>query len=79
MRTKVKRWGNSLGVRIPQGLAESLGIVEDTAVELSADKEALIIKPLKRKESLGDLVKKITPENIHAEIDWGSCVGREVW
>ena len=43
----------------------------------------LLAVTLKREEntriSLDDLVKGITPENIHGEIDWGEPVGKEIW
>ena len=29
--------------------------------------------------SLEEMLARITPENLHAEIDWGAPVGREVW
>jgi antitoxin MazE len=41
----VKRWGNSLAVRIPAGLADALRITEDQDVEISAEHGALVIKP----------------------------------
>ena len=31
MQSRIKKWGNSLGVRIPQGLAASIGVGEDLA------------------------------------------------
>ncbi len=33
----------------------------------------------KNKVNLKDLVMKITPNNIHKEIDWGKPVGKEIW
>jgi len=42
---QVKRWGNSLAVRIPAGLADSLRLQEDTDVEVSAEDGVLVIKP----------------------------------
>jgi antitoxin MazE len=42
---QVKRWGNSLAVRIPAGLADILRLQEDTDVEVSAENGALMIKP----------------------------------
>jgi antitoxin MazE len=42
---QVKRWGNSLAVRIPAGLADMLRIQEDTDVEVSVEHGALMIKP----------------------------------
>jgi antitoxin MazE len=42
---QVKRWGNSLAVRIPAGLADTLRLQEDTNVDVSAVDGALVIKP----------------------------------
>lgn len=79
MNSKITKWGNSLGVHIPRALAALVGITENTPVELSTEHEAIIIKPLKRKESLRDLAAKITPDNKHDEADWGGPVGKEAW
>ena len=29
--------------------------------------------------SLEEMLAGITPENLHAEVDWGAPVGKEVW
>lgn len=79
MKTKVSRWGNSLGVRIPQALAESIGLAPDTTVEISAIDQSIVIKPISTKPTLRDLVKQISADNIHTETDWGKPSGREVW
>ncbi|WP_213780549.1 AbrB/MazE/SpoVT family DNA-binding domain-containing protein [Caballeronia sp. dw_276] len=42
---QVRRWGNSLAVRIPAGLADILRLQENTDVEVSAENGALMIKP----------------------------------
>ncbi len=44
-RQQVKRWGNSLAIRIPAGIAESLRLHEDTDVEMDVHEGALFIKP----------------------------------
>jgi len=36
------------------------------------------ITPKKRKSTLEELMAKITPENQHDEIDWGSPQGKEI-
>ena len=79
MVTKVQKWGNSLGVRIPKAIAEDAEIREGTNVDLIAKDGRLVIAPVKRRYTLKDLVSKITPENRHAETDWGGPTGREVW
>jgi antitoxin MazE len=83
MKARVKKWGNSLAVRIPRALAAEIGLSENTEVELSSDRGRLVISPLKRtrkrKYSLKEMLRSITPENLHGEIDFGRPVGKEIW
>ncbi len=77
---QVKKWGNSLAIRIPLRIARDLGLQDDTHVEITTDGSTATIKreadaPI----ALEDLVKRITPENMHGETDWGAPVGKEVW
>jgi antitoxin MazE len=38
------------------------------------------VEALQCKEyDLAELVKKITPENLHCEVDFGGPVGKETW
>jgi antitoxin MazE len=45
MQTKVQKWGNSLGVRIPRGLAEEVGLAAGTEVSLTAKDGELVLRP----------------------------------
>ena len=75
----IQKWGNSLALRIPKPLADQLGVVEGTEVEVTATEREIVIRPAKRKYSLKELVDKITPQNVHAETDWGLPAGKEIW
>ena len=80
MRTKIVKWGNSLGLRIPKSFAEEVGVAEGSVVDLSMEDGYLVIKVTKTDEiDLEDLLDGITDENIHGEIDTGDAVGGEVW
>ena len=80
MRTKIQKWGNSLGLRIPRSLAEEAGVGAGSEVDLSIQSGDLIVKPAKRvKYRIGELLRQVTSKNIHAEVDADSPVGREVW
>ncbi len=68
MLTKVQKWGNSLAVRIPSAFAKEIGLCPDTEVELRLEDKKLVIIPSKRKQ-LEELIKQITPENVHGEVD----------
>ena len=76
MQTKIKKWGNSLGVRIPQALAASLGVTENMIVDLAIDGEVITIKPCYPKVTLKELVSRITTKNPHTETEWGEPTGR---
>lgn len=59
-QTRVKRWGNSLGVRIPRGLAEQIGLGAGTEGSLSAKDGELVVKPaLPARLSLDDLLQEL--------------------
>lgn len=78
MRAKVKKWGNSLGLRLPKTLAKELGIEEDGQVEMLVLQGKLVIQPVRPENySLDTMVEQITPENCHGESDWGGAVGAE--
>jgi antitoxin MazE len=67
MRTKVWKWGNSLAVRIPQQVAEEAGLRPSTEVEISLEKDALRVTPVRARWRLDQLLSKVTKRNLHAE------------
>ncbi len=80
MRTKIVKWGNSLGLRIPKSFAEEVRVAEGSVVDLSMEDGNLVIKVTKTDEiDLEDLLDGITDENIHGEVDTGDAVGGEIW
>lgn len=80
MQTRVQKWGNSLGVRIPRGLAEQIGLGAGTEVSLSARGGELVVKPaLPTRLSLDDLLAGVSESNLHSSVDTGSAVGAEIF
>ncbi len=77
----IRKWGNSLALRIPMALASQLGIKENSEVECSVLDGKLVVKPISRnpKYLLCDLLAGINSENRHEEIDTGDPRGGEVW
>jgi antitoxin MazE len=79
MIAKTAKWGNSIGVRIPRDLAKKAGIGVDSTVEIDEADDGIIIKPVRKKEySLKELVRGITSQNQHSEVDFGRPVGKEL-
>lgn len=80
MKTRVKKWGNSLALRIPKPLAVEVGLEDGSPVELSLMDGRLVITPAVEPElSLATLLAQVTEENLHGEVDTGPAVGGEVW
>ena len=80
MQTQVKKWGNSLALRIPKSLAEQLSLKMNAEVEIQVVGDQLMIKPLPEPElTLEALLSQITDENLHEEVETGTAVGGEVW
>jgi antitoxin MazE len=77
----IKRWGNSLAVRIPAHLAQQLNLTENTLVDCTVVDSSLVIRPVTERGSysLEQILDRITGENIHGETNTGPAVGREIW
>ena len=80
MQTKIKKWGNSLALRIPKSFALNANLRQNELVDISIDKEKIIITPIGEKEySLDELLKGVSADNLHGEFDTGVPVGKEIW
>ena len=80
MQTKIQKWGNSLGLRIPRSFAAEAQVEEGSTVDLSVENGQLLVRPLRaRKYVLSDLLKRVNPRNVQGEISTGAPVGREAW
>ncbi len=75
MRTRISKWGNSLGVRIPSSMASDAQLREGAEVEVTLRDGELVIAPML---SLGELVARITPENL-PELPDDLPRGAEIW
>ena len=65
MTIKVQKWGNSLGVRIPKKIANSLHLISGTEVEVTVKEQTIIIK--NNYSELDRLLQDINQSNIHKE------------
>lgn len=82
MQTVIKKWGNSLAVRIPVSYAKDIGITDGAEVNISMENGTIYIKrvkPPKKKYSLVNLLNEVNETNIHQEINTGEIMGQETW
>ena len=79
MRTRIAKWGNSLGLRIPKAFTSDAGLNAGDEVELTIEGGRILITPVGKDYRLAELVDRITADNRHDETDWGRPVGTETW
>jgi antitoxin MazE len=80
MKTQLAKWGNSVAVRIPKAVAEAAKLRPGDQLEMAVeDSGTLRIRKKKGKQKLSQLIRGINAGNLHAESDWGSSVGKELW
>lgn len=79
MQTIVKKWGNSLALRLPQSLAADLRLEDGSTVSLSLEDHALVVRPARKRYRLADLLAQTPPDIRRGETDWGNPAGGEDW
>ena len=80
MKTTVKPWGNSQGIRISRELLNLLGISVNEEVDLSVEDNRLIISKSVQRKSLEEYAQpyggKLGP---YKEFDFGDGIGIRRW
>lgn len=80
MLTRVRKWGNSLGLRIPRSFAVDIGVHDGSPVDLSVHEGEIRVRLVRpRTYSLAVLLEGIEKGNLHGEVRTGRPVGRETW
>ena len=80
METRLQKWGNSNGIRIPNALLEDLKIKTNDKVNIEKQDDKIVISKVKSsKISLKDLFDKYNGENLSNDFSWDDPKGREIW
>lgn len=79
MVTAVKRWGNSLGIRIPKVIAEQMDISDGVNISIQIKNDMIELTKVPKKMTLKEKIENISTENLHNEVSTGSPIGNEVW
>ena len=82
MLSKVQKWGNSQGIRIPKNLLENSHIKIGEEVTISANNGKIIVESthkIRGKYDINDLISKMPEDYEVEEESWGIPSGREVW
>jgi len=80
MLTRIQKWGNSLGLRIPRSFAADVEVEAGSTVDIRVENGDLVIRPVRRRQYvLSELLEGVNSGNLHEEISTGHPVGREAW
>lgn len=79
LTTTIKKWGNSLWIKLPQELLQAAHMSENKIVELIADETGIRIQKTQKVETLLDLFKNYNGDYKPHEWDTGSPSGKEVF
>jgi len=79
--SEIKKWGNSLAIRIPKSFAKEIAVKEGSRVDISIDENKIVIEPAVKPEKyeLKDLLSEVKESNIHKEYLKDSPHGKEIW
>jgi antitoxin MazE len=78
VKAKIQRWGNSLALRLPKAVTESLCLEEGSMVAIEERDAQLVVKPVHHYR-LDELLASVRKDQVHAEVSWGPPRGRESW
>lgn len=80
MVTKVQKWGNSQGLRLPKHILEMARIdVGDEVEVVVREDEITVRKPSRKKYNLRELVSRMPRGVRGGEEGFGGPVGEEEW
>lgn len=76
----IKKWGNSLGVRLPSAVVKAAGLRKDQLVSVRVEEQQVIISPVPENEpSLEERLAQYDPRRHGGEVMVASAIGAEQW
>ena len=80
MVSKVQKWGNSQGVRLPKHVLDEARISVGQTIEITAeDGQITVRKTRDRKFDLAEMVSRMPADHEPLEESFGPPVGKEEW
>ena len=72
VQLRITKWGNSLGLRVPQDVAARAGLTEGARVDIEGFADGrIVITPSRRRFTIEELVAGMTPgRSEFMEDDW---------
>ena len=67
MEVQLRKWGNSLGLRVPRKIAQNYGLNENSRLELTETPEGILIQKRNRVSNLDELLASIPDDFEYPE------------
>lgn len=67
MTIKLKKWGNSLGVRIPHNIVKDMDLAPEQEYEVIQQEDQIILRPIATKPTLDELLSGMSRQKRHGE------------
>ena len=78
--SKIQKWGNSQGIRIPKKMLETLDLKVNDNISIEEGENCLKIKKVEEKLSnIEKLFLNYEDEYEKIDLDWDNEVGKEIW
>ncbi len=76
----IRKWGNSLGVRLPSAVVKAAGLRKDQLVSVRVEEQQVIISPVPENEpSLEERLALYDPLRNGGEVMVARAIGAERW
>ena len=79
MTTKIQKWGNSQGIRLPKYLLDAVHWSDEDRLEVRVENNKLIIEKEEPRKNIRELFAGFEGGYERTDIDWGEPAGEEVW
>ena len=78
---KIRKWGNSQGIRLPKKILEILDLKVNDTILIEEGDDCFKLKKIKKekRKTIKELFANYNEDYEKQEIDWGEPVGKEVW
>ena len=78
MRARIRRWGNSLALRIPKAFAEEAFLQDESVVDLKVVNGKLVVASVAEPEvTLDKLLDDVEDHNLHGDVSTRRAVKTE--
>ncbi len=80
MEARLQKWGNSIGIRIPNSILKDMNLkFNDILVFKQEDNKIIMSIKKDKKISLKDRFENYEGDCVSESFDWGEPMGKEIW